>query len=183
MDNLPYFYERIGQEAVTSKLEDLFYYASRQIVLWNPEKDEVFDEGRNREIIQCLLKIDGIYVPGILANLYTAEYTRAGDFKGMLNQMREAFKYNLFKGNRGLEFFGLHMQLLTRCTDPAVLQEGIDWIDEKCAATDNNLEKFNLVKYKAGLLRIKGDTAAADQATRESEEYKDLLQSGMKGRK
>ena len=53
------------------------------------------DRARNAELIKLLQSLDYAFVPGALASLYTAEYVRKGDYKGMLNSMREAFKYNV----------------------------------------------------------------------------------------
>ena len=52
-----------------------------------------------------------------LASLYTAEYVRKGDYKGMLNSMREAFKYNVFRNGEEQMYFQNNIEALAGCDD------------------------------------------------------------------
>lgn len=168
--NVERFYEVAGKEVVDYKIEMTIRGAVVGISLWRPERGE-FDEARNAELIKLLQSLDYAFVPGALATLYTAEYVRKGDYKGMLNSMREAFKYNVFRNGGEQMYFQNNIEALTGCDDKALVQEGIDWIDARCAQTKDYFAKANLMNSKARLLTKNGDTLGADKAKMEEEKY------------
>lgn len=168
--NIERFYEVAGKEVVDYKLEMSIKGAVAEIVAWRPGNGE-FNEVRNTEMIKLLQSLDYAFVPGALANLYTAEYIRKGDYKGMLNSMREAFKYNVFRNGEDQMYFQNNIEALTGCDDKALVQEGIDWIDTRCAQTKDYFSKANLMNSKARLLTKNGDTLGADKAKMEEEKY------------
>lgn len=168
--NIGRFYEVAGKEVVDYKIEMTIKGAVMEISLWRPGNGE-FDEERNAELIKFLQSLDYAFVPGALATLYTAGYVRQGDYKGMLNSMREAFKYNVFRNGEGQMYFQNNIEALTGCDDKALVQEGIDWIDAKCAQTSDYFAKANLMNSKARLLTKNGDTLGADKAKMEEEKY------------
>lgn len=90
---------------------------------WRPGNGE-FDETRNAELVKLLQSLDYAFIPGSLASLYTAEYIRKGDYKGMLNSMHEAFKYNVFRNGEDQMYFQSNIEALTGCDDKALVQEG-----------------------------------------------------------
>ena len=102
--NIGRFYEVAGKEVVDYKLENSIKGAVAEITYWCPGNGE-FDEARNGELIKLLQSLDYAFIPGALASLYTAEYVRKGDYKGMLNSMREAFKYNVFRNGEEQMYF------------------------------------------------------------------------------
>lgn len=164
------FYEVAGKEVVDYKIEMTIKGAVAELASWRPGRGE-FDEAGNTEMIKLLLSLDYAFVPGALANLYTIEYIRQGDYKGMLNSMREAFKYNVFQNGEDQMYFQNNIEALTGCSDKALVQEGIDWIDTRCAQTKDYFSKANLMNSKARLLTKNGDTLGADKAKMEEEKY------------
>lgn len=164
------FYEVAGKEVVDYKIEMTIKGAVAELASWRPGRGE-FDEARNAEMIKLLLSLDYAFVPGALANLYTVEYIRQGDYKGMLNSMREAFKYNVFRNGDDQMYFQNNIEALGGCDDKALVQEGIDWIDTRCAQTKDYFSKANLMNSKARLLTKNGDTLGADKAKMEEEKY------------
>ncbi len=164
------FYEVAGKEVVDYKIEMTIKGAVADLASWRPGRGE-FDGARNAEMIKLLLSLDYAFVPGALANLYTVEYIRQGDYKGMLNSMREAFKYNVFRNGEDQMYFQNNIEALTGCSDKALVQEGIDWIDTRCAQTKDYFGKANLMNSKARLLTKNGDTLGADKAKMEEEKY------------
>lgn len=164
------FYEVAGKEVVDYKIEMTIKGAVADLASWRPGRGE-FDEARNAEMIKLLLSLDYAFVPGALANLYSVEYIRQGDYKGMLNSMREAFKYNVFRNGEDQMYFQNSIEALTGCDDKALVQEGIDWIDTRCAQTKDYFGKANLMNSKARLLTKNGDTLGADKAKMEEEKY------------
>ena len=168
--NIGRFYEVAGKEVVDYKLENSIKGAVAEITYWRPGNGE-FDEARNAELIKLLQSLDYAFVPRALASLYTAEYVRKGDYKGMLNSMREAFKYNVFRNGEEQMYFQNNIETLTGCDDKALVQEGIDWIDTRCVQTKDYFAKANLMNSKARLLTKNGDTLGADKAKMEEEKY------------
>lgn len=164
------FYEVAGKEVVDYKVEMSIRGAVMAITHWRPGNGE-FDEARNAELIKLLQSLDYAFVPGSLASLYTAEYIRKGDYRGMLNSMREAFKYNVFRNGDGGAYFQENIEALTGCNDKVLVQEGIDWIDIRCAQTKDYFAKANLMNSKARLLTKNGDTLGADKAKLDEEKY------------
>ena len=65
------------------------------------------------------------------------------------------------------------MDQLSRSTDAAALQRGIDWIDEEALKTTDLMLMSNLMKRKGNLLKAKGDTVAAEKAFELEKKYKD----------
>ena len=170
MANIGRFHEVAGKEVVDYKLEMAIKGAVAEITYWRPGNGD-FDEARNTEMIKLLQSLDYAFVPEALANLYTAEYIRKGDYRGMLNSMREAFKYNVFRNGEDQMYFQNNIEALTGCDDKALVQEGIDWIDARCARTNDYFAKANLMNSKARLLTKNGDTLGADKAKMEEEKY------------
>lgn len=163
MQNRDKFYAVAGKEVVDYKLENSIKGAVAEITYWCPGNGE-FDEARNGELIKLLQSLDYAFIPGALASLYTAEYVRKGDYKGMLNSMREAFKYNVFRNGEEQMYFQNNIEALAGCDDKTLVQEGIDWIDARCAQTKDYFAKANLMNSKARLLTKNGDTLGADKA-------------------
>lgn len=170
MQNRDKFYAVAGKEVVDYKLENSIKGAVAEITYWRPGNGE-FDEARNGELIKLLQSLDYAFIPGALASLYTAEYVRKGDYKGMLNSMREAFKYNVFRNGEEQMYFQNNIEALTGCDDKTLVQEGINWIDARCAQTKDYFAKANLMNSKARLLTKNGDTLGADKAKMEEEKY------------
>ena len=170
MANIGRFYEVAGKEVVDYKLEMAIKGAVSEIAYWRPGNGD-FDEARNTELVKLLQSLDYAFVPGSLATLFTAEYIRKGDYRGMLNSMREAFKYNVFRGGEDQMYFQNNIEALTGCDDKALVQEGIDWLDARCARTNDYFAKANLMNSKARLLTKNGDTLGADKAKMEEEKY------------
>ena len=168
--NIGRFYEVAGKEVVDYKLENSIKGAVAEIMYWRPGNGE-FDETRNAELVKLLQSLDYAFIPGSLASLYTAEYIRKGDYKGMLNSMHEAFKYNVFRNGEDQMYFQSNIEALTGCDDKALVQEGIDWLDARCAQTKDYFSKANLMNSKARLLTKIGDTLGADKAKMEEEKY------------
>ena len=111
MQNRDKFYAVAGKEVVDYKLENSIKGAVAEITYWRPGNGE-FDEARNGELIKLLQSLDYAFIPGALASLYTAEYVRKGDYKGMLNSMREAFKYNVFRNGEEQMYFQITMETM-----------------------------------------------------------------------
>ena len=121
--NIGRFYEVAGKEVVDYKLENSIKGAVAEITYWRPGNGE-FNEARNAELIKLLQSLDYAFIPGALASLYTAEYVRKGDYKGMLNSMREAFKYNVFRNGEEQMYFQITTQMEEQEVSVDVLEEG-----------------------------------------------------------
>lgn len=171
MANREKFYVLAGKEVVDYKLSNCIMGTANQLVHWSPEAKTPFDEKLNAEFINYLQSIDYEAVPAALAQLYTAAYVRKGDFRGMLDKMKEVFSYNLFRGAMGKYYFEYNIEKLTLCDDKALVEEGIKWIDENCANTDDYFTKADLMNSKARLQKKIGDTLGADKSKMEEEKY------------
>ena len=143
---------------VDYKLEKSIHFAVLSLAAWRPGMDTPFDEKRNEELINYLLQIDFNAAPAGLANLYTAAYIRKGDFRGLLDKMKEVFSYNLFRGADAGFYFQQNIEALALCKDKALVEEGIRWIDTRCANTSDYFGKANLMDSKARLQTAIGDT-------------------------
>lgn len=170
MANRSKFYGIAGKEVVDQKLENSIKRAAMEIAYWRPEAGP-FDEVGSEALKNYLQTLDFYAAPVALAYLYTAECARKGDYKGVLSSMREAFKYNLFRRGEEGRYFQLFIESLGASKDEAIVAEGVKWLDEKCAATDDYFAKANLMNSKARLLTAIGDTLGADKAKVEEEQY------------
>ena len=171
MANRDKFYAVAGQEVVDYKLEESIRMAVLALADWRPGMDTPFDEERNEELINYLLQIDFNAAPAGLAYLYTAEYIRKGNFRGLLDKMKEAMSYNPFRGSDAGFYFQQNIEALTLCKDKALVEEGIRWIDTRCANTSDYFDKANLMDSKARLQTAIGDTLGADKSRMEEEKY------------
>ena len=167
MANRDKFYAVAGQEVVDYKLEKSIHFAVLSLAAWRPGMDTPFDEKRNEELINYLLQIDFNAAPAGLAYLYTAEYIRKGNFRGLLDKMKEAMSYNPFRGSDAGFYFQQNIEALTLCKDKALVEEGIRWIDTRCANTSDYFGKANLMDSKARLQTAIGDTLGADKSRME----------------
>lgn len=165
------FYEIAGREVVDYKLENCILGATAQLAMWRPGMEETFNENRNTELINYLQTIDYAAAPAALASLYTSAYIRKGDFRGLLDKMKEALSYNLFRGGSSKYYFESNIEALTLCDNKALVEEGIKWIDERCANTSDYFTKADLMNSKARLQKKIGDTLGADKSKMEEEKY------------
>lgn len=171
MANRARFYELAGREVVDFKLKNTLRRAVSQLAAWRPGKGGAFDEQKNAELIDYLLTIDYEAAPAGLAELYTAAYIRKGDFRGLLDKMREVLSYNLFREGMERSYFQHNIEALTLCGDKALVEEGIKWIDRICAETPDYFAKAELMNSKARLQTKIGDTLGADKSKMEEEKY------------
>ena len=165
------FYNLAGKEVVDYKLETCVNHAVGALVSWRPGMETAFDEKRNEELIAYLQNVDFAGAPAALANLYTAAYVRKGDFRGLLDKMKEVLSYNMFRGGIAKFYFQQNIEALTKCSDKALVEEGIRWIDSECAATDDSFTKADLMNSKARLQTAIGDTLGAEKSKMEEEKY------------
>lgn len=77
--------------------------------------------------IGYLLSVDYAGAPAALAQLYTAAYIRKGDFRGMLDKMKEVLSYNMFRAGADQHYFQNNIEALTLCDDKALVEEGINY--------------------------------------------------------
>lgn len=138
---------------------------------WKPGMGSAFDEQRNAELMDYLLHIDSPMAPIGLANLYTAAYVRKGDYRGLLDKMREVMSYNMLRGGMEKHYFQMNIEAFQSCTDKALVEEAIRWIDERCVNTGDYFAKADLMNSKARLQRAIGDTLGADKSKMEEEKY------------
>ncbi len=171
MANRAKFYELAGKEVVDYKLGNSISAAVTELVMWRPGGQQPFNEQRNEELIRYLLTVDHVAAPAALARLYTAAYVRKGDFRGMLDKMREVLSYNLFRNGSERFYFQSNIESLAQCEEKALVEEGIRWIDQTCAETSDYFAKADLMNSKARLQKKIGDTLGADKSKMEEEKY------------
>lgn len=171
MANREKFYTIVGKEVVDYKLNNSIIGLTMALVTWRPGMEVPFDEKKNAEFINYLQSIDYNAVPAALAQLYTAAYVRKGDFRGLLDKMEEALSYNIFRNGMGKYYFQNNIETLALCDDKALVEEGIKWIDENCANTEDYFAKADLMNSKARLQKKIGDTLGADKSKMEEEKY------------
>ena len=165
------FYTIAGKEAVKSKLEKSIHTATQQITEWTPKKNSPFNEKRNQELIEYLLKIDSEAAPEGLAKLYTAAFVRKKDFQGLLNQMDEVSKYNLIRGKKEKYYFLQNISTLIQCNDTILIKKGIQRIDSMCTITYDYLYKAKLMNCKVSLQTHIGDHIGAQKSQMEEKKY------------
>ncbi|MDE6452391.1 MAG: thioredoxin, partial [Odoribacter sp.] len=171
MQNRDKFYAVAGKEVVDNKLDNSIVGATMVLAHWRPGMEQAFDEKRNEELTDYLLTVDYAGAPAALAQLYTAAYIRKGDFRGMLDKMKEVFSYNMFRSGAGRSYFLNNIEALMLCDDKALVEEGIKWIDEVCLNTSDYFAKADLMSSKARLQTKIGDTSGADKSKIEEEKY------------
>ncbi|MDR1273861.1 MAG: thioredoxin fold domain-containing protein [Odoribacteraceae bacterium] len=182
MANRAKFYKLDGKEAVDAKLNNALREATGRLSSWQAKQGKPFDEQRNEALLKYLQEIDFSGAPALLPYLYAAARVREGDFRGVLDAMHEAFKYNLFRNEEGRVFFQFFIQSLDRSGDEALVCEGVAWIDRQCAGTGDDFYKANLMSSKARLLTSIGDTAGVEQAKADEERYNAEGEQKSKGR-
>jgi len=158
-----------GRQAVETKLEQSIRDATDELLDWRGKKP--FPEERYRTLTDYLLKVDFAAAPAGLAVLYTADYARKGDYKGMLAKMREVKTYNLYRNHTWGKYFLQGIRQLLKCKDEAVVRESIRWIDEETALSADLLEKVNMARCKELLLKRVGTEEEVNRATAEREKY------------
>ena len=165
------FYAVAGKEVVDYKLDNSIMGATMRLAAWRPGMDQVFDEnGRRTDRLLAFCRLcRGLRAA--LAQLYTAAYIRKGDFRGMLDKLKEVLSYNMFRVWSRPALFPEHIEALTLCDDKALVEEGIKWIDEVCLNTSDYFTKANLMNSKARLQTKIGDTLGADKSKMEEEKY------------
>jgi thiol-disulfide isomerase/thioredoxin len=182
MANRPKFHEVAGKEAVNEKLRQTLREATGKLASWQAKQGKPFDEERNEALLKYLQETDFEAAPALLPYFYAAARVREGDFRGVLDAMNEAFKYNLFRNGEDRVFFQFFIESLERSGDEALVREGVAWIDRRCAAASDDFYKASLMGSKTRLLKSIGDTAGVDQAKADEERYNAEGEQKGKGR-
>jgi hypothetical protein len=182
MANRADFREAAGKEAVEAKLKKALREATGKLAYWQPKQGKPFDEERNEALLKYLQEIDFVEAPPLLPYFYAAARVREGDFRGLLDAMNEAFKYNLFRNGEDRVFFQFFIETLGRSGDEALVREGVAWIDRRCADTGDDFYKASLMGSKGRLLKSIGDAAGVEQAKADEERYNAEGEQKNKGR-
>lgn len=162
---------QLGREEVDRKLSQSIDQGVQALTRWRPEGNQPFDEDRNVRFIEYLRHVDFETAPAALARLYTAGYVRKADFRGLLDKMKEVSAYNLFRNNAWNAYFMENMEALKACSDKSLVEEGIRWIGEECAATPDEFTKADLMSLKARLQEHIGDAAGAVKSRELEQKY------------
>lgn len=170
-------YPLLGQKDVDSKLSADIVKAASELADWHPKKKQPFNEKRNEQLLRYLQQIDFVAAPAGLAYLYTAEYVRREDYRGLLDKMKEALSYNLFRDGEDLSYFLTNIRMLS-ATDKPLVEEGIRWIDEKCEQTPSFHDKLNLMLTQRILWLKLGNQEEAENAQKRAKEYKEAYKAG-----
>ena len=176
VDSLDYACQTLGREKLETYLYNVFYYPVYEISIWETRVKKEFDEERSKELERYLKKLNGEYVPGMLAMLSTAEFVRQRDFAGMLDEMRKNIREEVFAESQDVTYFCVFIDQLALCEDESVLQEAIDWLQEKLEGTDDLNLKSNYVRRKGNLLQQMGKEKEAKEAFAAAENYMKMWQ-------
>lgn len=113
--------------------------------------------------------------------LNTSQLARQGDWKQMLDAMREVEKENIFPPQLFGQYFSFFMQALTRMKEQKVaVGAGLEWLDELIAkASGSNAMSYQtramMYAGKAALLQAVGKSGEMKKAQKEMEKYVNLL--------
>lgn len=162
------FYAIAGREAVDYKIQYVLNNTVKQLI---SQRDR-FDEKRYAEVRNCLRSLDDIGASGGLAYLYAYSCERKGDFQGLLQNIREALKYNLFRKSAGVEYLNRFLPVFQKCEDRRTVKEVIELICQKCSDASSWYEKADLMKLKAMLQYGIGDIDGAEQSRTEEKAYR-----------
>lgn len=162
------FYTVAGREAVDYKLQYALESAVQELVDHSTE----YDLKRWEALVDYLKIVDHTGAPGALACLYSLACERERDFPGLLENMRVAMKYNVFRESAAQEYFNRFLPVFEKCGDSRVVKEVIGMMNEKCSLTDSWYEKADLMKIKALLETQLGDTAAAARSKADEQQYR-----------
>ena len=154
------FYKFADQHLVDTKINFLLLNTPMMLVNKYSHK-MVFDNARFNAMKDCLMKYDSPACPGGLAYLYTLEYLRKKDFKGMLAKMEEVMTYNLFRNGGFTHYIQAFIKTLKNCDDQATVQAGLSLLDKIENSSDDNILKIGLYSCKAELQQKLGDATGA----------------------
>lgn len=162
------FYAVAGKETVDYKLQ----YAVKNAVKQQLSQADRFNEKRYAELIDYLKSVDDEGAPEGLAYLYAYECERADDYTGLLENMREVMKYNLFRKSSGKDYFNRFLSVFQKCEDSRTVREVIGLIREKCPAVSFWYEKADMMKQCAVLQEQIGDVTGAELSRSEEKRYR-----------
>ena len=125
-----------------------------------------FNEKTNVELIDYLgtLQLEG--VPELLAYLYTAEYMREGNYRGMFDKMKEAISYNIFTPKEKQSFVSHFIGAMKDCNDRKLLEETYDWVTAYGKSDDDCLFADTILAMKILLLENLGDKEGVEKYTK-----------------
>lgn len=116
--------------------------------------------------------------------LNTSQLARQGDWKRMLEAMREVERENIFPPQLYGPYFSFFMQALTQMKEQkAAVEAGLKWLDElimKAAGEDivSYQTRAMMNAGKAALWQALGKSAEMKKAQKEMEKYVNLLKEG-----
>lgn len=157
------FYPTVGQKETDGKLGKSIAKSVEEIVGWKAKPGKKFDEERNKALKAYLEGLDFEAASIGVESLNTSAYARQGDYQAMLEHMKKVMDADTFSPEFTNKFFLMHIAQLSYCGDPALIQQGLDWIDRQIPQA-TGLGKGNLYITKARLLAKKGDKDGAARA-------------------
>ncbi len=166
------FYRLIGQEVVDNYLSTVIYYTVDDLTGTLLGGQEQGNTKLNLEnVVNYLKSIDYVAVSGALASVKTAELRQEGDFDGMLNFMKEAIDSKLFMNGERPQFLIDNLSSLVLCSDTAIIEKGVEWIDKEFNLSDNCLYQANMLHVKSVLLEKMGKMDLAKQTKKLEDVY------------
>lgn len=135
---------------------------------------EKVDEARNQTLVEYLQSVDFGVCPAALAKLFTAEYSRKGDYKAMWNSIQAAYRYNVFRGMEDYSYIWNHIPALAKgADDPEILQSAAALMDRLNREGKPLYYRIALMNGKAALLEKKGDRTGAEEAKALAKKYRE----------
>lgn len=173
MSNRDKFYALVGREAVDKKLTQCIAKSVEGLMKWRQGSKRKFDDVYNKALTDYLEKIDFEAAPAALAGLRLAAYTRQGEYRKMLDQLKHIEEEQLWDNMEGVSYFLNCMWALLKCGDQELIREGLDWTAVVYRQADRLTDKINITICKKRLQEEIGDVAGARKS---GEEYEALVE-------
>ncbi len=147
------FYQIIAKDSVDMFL-DYTFRSKVSSYTWSKTKSPDFNEQNFNEYLQYLQSVNNWdKVPQYIASLYTAKHWIDGDYRAMLDEMRQVLRYGIFRGDDELYYIQAYVIQLSKTDAKELMAETCNWMQQLENSSVGGYRKSEYMKLQATLLR------------------------------
>lgn len=140
--------------------------------LWMEPHSKNFDEQEFNAYVVYLKSISYPRTPIYLATMYTARKRQAGDYQGMIREMKKAFDYCIFQQDDKVQFVHACMAQIGKSGQTPLIEECIRWMRQLAASERPGYYKSEYMRAEARLLQVLGKDKEAETLDKEARQVR-----------
>jgi len=157
------FYQIIAKDSVDLFLDYTFRSKASSYV-WSKTRPANFNEKPFNEYLQYLQSLSNWdKTPQYIATLHTAKHWIEGDYRGMMDEMRQALRYGIFNGDSKITYIQSFITQLSKTDEKALMEEAYNWMQQLIDEATYGYPKSEYMRAQATLLKALGQPEKATE--------------------